>query len=56
MGMKSAHTGMVITNAELEALVGDLVTALKQSKVGEREQFELLSVVSPMRQDIVERR
>ena len=42
--MKSAHAGMAITNAELDALVG------------EREQSELLSVLSPMGQDIVERR
>lgn len=56
MGMKSVQAGVVITNAELEALVGDLVTVLKQCKVGEREQFELLSVLIPMRQDIVERR
>jgi hypothetical protein len=35
---------MAITNAEFDALVG------------EREQSELLSVLSPMGQDIVERR
>lgn len=50
LGMKSAHAGMDITNAELEALVCDPVT------IGEREQSELLSVLSPMGQDIVERR
>jgi len=56
MGMKSAYAGMGITNAEFDALVGDLVTTMNKCKVGEREQFELLSVLSPMGQDIVERR
>ena len=45
---------MDITHAEFNALVGDPVTILKKCKVGERRQFELLSVSSPMRQDIVE--
>jgi hypothetical protein len=54
--MKSRHAGMDITHAEFNALVGDLVTTLKKCKVGERRQFELLSVSSPMRQDIVEGR
>jgi hemoglobin len=53
--MKSAHAGMDITHAEFNALVGDPVTTLKKCKVGERRQFELLSVLSPMGQDIVER-
>ena len=56
MEMKSAHAGMGITNAGFDALVGDPVTTLKKCKVGERRQFELLSVLSPMGQDIVERR
>ena len=55
LGMKSAHAGMDITHAEFNALVGDPVTTLKKCKVGERRQFELLSVLSPMGQDIVER-
>jgi len=54
--MKSAHAGMDITNAEFDALLGDLVTIMNKFKVGEREQSELLSVLSPIRQDIVERR
>lgn len=43
-------------NAWFDELVGDLVTTLNKCKVGEREQRELLSVLSPRRQDIVERR
>jgi len=54
--MKSAHAGMDITNAEFGGLVGDLVTTLNKFTVGRREQSELLSMLSPMRRDIVERR
>jgi hypothetical protein len=54
--MKSAHASRGITNAKFDALVGDLLTTLNMCKVGEREQSMLLSVLSPMRQDIVERR
>jgi hemoglobin len=56
LGLKSAHAGMDITNAEFNALVGDLITTLNKFTVGRREQSELLSVLSPMRQDTVERR
>ena len=44
MGMKSAYAGMGITNAEFDALVGDLVTTMNKFNVGEREQSELLCV------------
>ena len=54
--MKSAHAGVDITHAEFNALVGDPVTTLNKCKVGERRQFKLLSVLSPMGQDIVQRR
>jgi len=54
--MKSRHTGMDITIAEFDALVGDMVTTLNKFTVGKREQSELLSVSSPMWQDIVEGR
>ena len=52
--MKTAHVGMRITNADFDALVGDLVAALNKFKVPEREKSELLSVLGPMRKDIVE--
>jgi len=54
--MKFAHAGMNITNAEFNALVGGPVTTLNKFTVGRREQSELLSVLSPRGQDIVERR
>ena len=53
--MKSAHKGMGITNADFDALVGDLVASLDKFKVGEREKQELLAAFGPMRKDIVEK-
>ena len=53
--MRTAHAGMGITNADFDALVGDLGAALNKFKVPEREKNELLSVLGPMRKDIVER-
>ena len=53
--MKAAHKGMAITNADFDALVGDLVATLDKFKVGEREKQELLAALGPMRKDIVEK-
>jgi hemoglobin len=53
--MKAAHKGMGITNADFDALVGDLVATLDKFKVGEREKQELLAALGPMRKDIVEK-
>ena len=52
--MKSTHQGMGITNADFDALVGDLVASLDKFKVGEREQQELLAALGPMRKNIVQ--
>src|ERR1043166_10153521 len=53
--MKTAHRGMGVTNAAFDALVGDLVATLDKFNVGDREKKELLSVLGPMRSDIVEK-
>ena len=53
--MRTAHAGMGISNADFDALVGDLVATLNKFKVPEHEKDELLSVLGPMRKDIVER-
>ena len=53
--MKSAHKGMDITNADFDALVGDLVASLDKFKVGDRKKQELLAALGPMRKDIVEK-
>jgi len=53
--MKSAHKGMGISNADFDALVGDLIASLDKFNVGEREKQELLAALGPMRKDIVEK-
>jgi hemoglobin len=53
--MKEAHAGMGISTADFNALVEDLVKALDKLKVGEKEKNELLSVLGPMKSDIVEK-
>jgi hemoglobin len=52
--MKSAHEGMGIQEADFNALVEDLVAALDQFKVPEKEKSELLGALGPMKGDIVE--
>ena len=52
--MKTAHTGMKVTTAAFNALVEDLVKALDTFNVPAREKNELLSVLGPMKTDIVE--
>jgi hemoglobin len=52
--MKTVHTGMGITGGQFDALVGHLVATLDKFKVPEKEKGELLSVLGPMRGDIVE--
>lgn len=52
--MKSTHAGMKISNADFTALVEDLVKALKTFNVPEAEKNELLGLLGPMKNDIVE--
>ena len=52
--MRTTHDGMAVTGGEFEALVADLVATLDKFGVGEAEKGELLSVLGPMRVDIVE--
>jgi hemoglobin len=52
--MKAAHRGMGVTNAQFDALVGDLVKTLEKLKVPEREKSELLGALGPLREQIVE--
>ena len=53
--MKATHAGMGVSNADFDALVGDLLATLNKFKVPEREKNELLSALGPMKGDIVER-
>ena len=52
--MKATHTGMGVSSASFDALVGDLVATLDKFKVPEREKSELLGALGPMKGDIVE--
>ena len=45
---------MQISSADFNALVEDLVAALDGLEVPEKEQDELLALLSPMKPDIVE--
>jgi hemoglobin len=51
--MVTVHTGMNITDAQFDALVEDLVKALDELGVGEKEKGELLGALGGMRGDIV---
>ena len=51
--MKTARAGMGITGPQFDALVQDLVTTLDKFKVPAPEKNELLSVLGPMKSDIV---
>ena len=51
--MLEAHTGMQITEAEFNALVGDLVAALDHFNVPQAEKNELLGILGPMKSDVV---
>jgi hemoglobin len=52
--MRTAHKGMKITGAAFDALVQDLIEALDTFNVPAQEKGELLSVLGPMKTDIVE--
>jgi len=52
--IKTTHARLGITDTEFDAVVDDLVKTLDKYKVPEREKNELLSLLAPMRKDIVE--
>jgi hemoglobin len=52
--MRPAHDGMGVTGGEFDALVEDLVATLDEFGVPKAEQDELLGLLGPMREDIVE--
>ncbi|MDX1912397.1 MAG: group 1 truncated hemoglobin [Saprospiraceae bacterium] len=51
--MYDAHHNMNISEAEFNALVGDLVAALDQFNVPQAEKDELLAILGPMKTDVV---
>jgi hemoglobin len=54
LSMKKSHTNMGVTNGEFDAFMEDLVAVLDDFKAGKTEQDQLLSLLRPMREDIVE--
>ena len=52
--MKSAHTGMQITNTQFDASVGDLKATLDKLQIPTAEQKELLAIIESTRPQIVE--
>ena len=52
--MKDAHKGMKVTEAEWNATVSALKAALDENKVAENEMNDLIGLVAPMKDDIVE--
>lgn len=53
--IKAIHAGMGVTSADFDALVGDLTVTLNTFKMPEREKNELLSALSSMKKDFVEK-
>ena len=53
-GMPETHDGMGVTAGEFDALVEDLVATLDEFDVPKAEQGELLGLLGPMRDDVVE--
>lgn len=51
--MMVVHHGMNITNADFDALVGDLVAAMNQLNVPQADQQQLLAILGPLRSQIV---
>ena len=52
--MRLTHDGMAVTAGEFDALVEDLVATLDEFEVPKPEQEELLGLLGPMHDDIVE--
>jgi hemoglobin len=52
--MTEAHHHMAVTSGEWGAFVEDVVVVLNDFKVGKPEQDDLLSILAPLRADIVE--
>lgn len=54
LSMKAAHVGLGIKDVHFNALVNDLVAALKKNNVSDADVNTIGSVLLPMRADIVE--
>jgi hypothetical protein len=52
--MVSAHRGRRVTGEAFDAVVEDLVAVLSTLKVPEKEQADLLQLLGPLKQSIVQ--
>jgi len=52
--MTETHHSMGVTSGEFQAFVEDVVAVLNDFKVGATEQDELLNILAPLREEIVE--
>ncbi|MCL2726459.1 MAG: group 1 truncated hemoglobin [Polyangiaceae bacterium] len=52
--MKAAHKGMRITEAEWNATIAALKAAMDENAVGDAETSDLMALLAPMKDDIVE--
>jgi hemoglobin len=52
--MRDSHAGMKVTDGEFDAFVQDLEATLDEFKVPRTEQKDLLDLLLPMRDEIVE--
>ena len=52
--MKPVHRGMAITDAQFDALAGDLIVVLNKYGVPKKEADELLARIASTRKDVVE--
>ena len=52
--MTETHHNMGVTSGEFQAFVEDVVAVLNDFKVGATEQDELLNILAPLREEIVE--
>lgn len=53
--MKTAHRGLGIREADWAATIGHLIASLDRLKVAQKEKDEVLSIVSGLKRDIVEK-
>ena len=53
--MRASHDGLGVTRKDMNALVENLQTAMREAKVPFGAQNKLLSRLAPMSKDIVER-
>jgi hemoglobin len=54
--MKTAHAGLGITENDWDASIKHFVATLDKFKVPQKEQAELLNIVSSLKGDIVEKK